>query len=114
MSRYDFSFASKVPAERKRKCGNCGREFTPRMGKQYLCSSNCRGHKRHVAESWLTMREFVLERDNYTCGECGQTLLEFELDVHHVKLACLGGTDDEENLIVLCRTCHKKKHATFG
>ncbi len=39
------------------------------------------------------------------CEACG--VIEF-LDVHHIYPRSLGGDDTEENLIVLCRSCHMK------
>jgi len=32
------------------------------------------------------------------------------VDIHHVKFKSQGGTDDVDNLIGLCRSCHIKHH----
>jgi 5-methylcytosine-specific restriction protein A len=34
--------------------------------------------------------------------------------VHHIKAARYGGTDDEENLMALCNSCHSHLHAQRG
>ena len=54
-------------------------------------------------------REYVLYRDSHTCqicrGKSGDTVLE----VHHIVSRQVGG-DRPDNLITLCRTCHRKYH----
>ena len=54
-------------------------------------------------------RSAVLHRDNYTCQCCGKK--NCRLEVHHIKFRSNGGTDDEENLITLCKECHDGVHA---
>ncbi len=53
-------------------------------------------------------REFIRERDNYTCVECeiSQKELRKTLDVHHID----GNKFNNmlNNLITLCRECHIK------
>jgi 5-methylcytosine-specific restriction protein A len=34
--------------------------------------------------------------------------------VHHIKATRHGGTDDEENLMALCNSCHSHLHAQHG
>ena len=48
----------------------------------------------------------VLERDAWTCGDCGRKGARFE--VHHVD----GNRENNaiENLITLCRGCHQLRH----
>jgi hypothetical protein len=41
------------------------------------------------------------------CAACGATE---DLDLHHLMPRCLGGSDDETNLLTLCRSCHGKAH----
>jgi 5-methylcytosine-specific restriction endonuclease McrA len=40
------------------------------------------------------------------CEVCGETAV----DIHHKKLKSQGGTDDADNLIAVCRTCHNQLH----
>jgi len=59
-------------------------------------------------------REFVLQRDNWECQDCGMTneqhilIFGYRLDVHHIN----GKEEDaiRENLISLCKRCHTKRH----
>ena len=40
------------------------------------------------------------------CEVCGEPMK----DVHHIIPVKDGGTNDEDNLICLCRSCHQKAH----
>lgn len=46
---------------------------------------------------------------NYTCQECGAS--DTLLNTHHLTYERLGDELDED-LIVLCRDCHRSKHGT--
>lgn len=54
------------------------------------------------------LREIVLERDNYTCQECGST---DNPECHHIKPVATEPIEsaDVDNCITLCEKCHKKK-----
>jgi len=53
----------------------------------------------------------VLNRDNYTCQHCKGRRKDSKLDVHHIIYRSNGGSDEEDNLITLCHTCHKGVHS---
>jgi 5-methylcytosine-specific restriction endonuclease McrA len=64
-------------------------------------------HKyKYHGENWLIIRKSVLQRDNFTCQKCGS---KDELVAHHLIPYRLGGSDDLENLITLCRKCHGRE-----
>ena len=44
--------------------------------------------------------------DKPYCEVCGEPMK----DVHHIIPVKDGGTNDEDNLICLCRSCHQKAH----
>lgn len=44
------------------------------------------------------------------CKECSICKSKDSLEVHHIVPRILGGTNDRENLIVLCHKCHRKAH----
>lgn len=48
--------------------------------------------------------------NNYTCQYCKNKCKDSNLDVHHIIFRSNGGSDEPENLITLCRTCHKDLH----
>lgn len=56
-------------------------------------------------------RQNVLMRDNYTCQICGATVPDgAKLEIDHIKPVSKGGTNDENNLQVLCQQCNREKH----
>jgi len=48
----------------------------------------------------------VLRSEYVYCVACGSTT---NLEAHHVKFRSRGGKE-EDNLVMLCRACHKKRH----
>jgi N6-L-threonylcarbamoyladenine synthase len=56
------------------------------------------------------VREYVLFRDGHTCQYCKGKSGDKILNVHHLESRQTGG-DAPNNLITLCKTCHKKLHA---
>ena len=67
------------------------------------------GYQKGFNYEHSSRRKAVLHRDNYTCQCCGKR--NCRLEVHHIKFRHNGGTDDEENLITLCKECHDGVHA---
>lgn len=59
------------------------------------------------ADSWKKLRQFILERDNFTCQYCGDMKGPFEAD--HVMPRSRGGLDTESNLVCACKTCNRSK-----
>jgi hypothetical protein len=55
-------------------------------------------------------KAMVLNRDNYTCRYCKGKSKDSKLEVHHVIFRSNKGSDEETNLITLCKTCHDKVH----
>ncbi len=58
----------------------------------------------------LLTREALRERANGRCERCRRRDYEVRCDAHHRKLKSQGGTDDLQNLLYLCRSCHHWAH----
>lgn len=52
------------------------------------------------------LRAAILERDGRHCRHCGATE---DLSIDHIVPERLGGTQDPDNLQVLCRSCNSRK-----
>ena len=55
-------------------------------------------------------KAMVLNRDNYTCQYCKGKSKDSKLEVHHIIYRSNNGSDEADNLIVLCKSCHDKVH----
>ena len=70
------------------------------QGKQY--------QQGEQAGFW-NVREYVLYRDKHKCQNCKGKSKDPVLNVHHLESRQTGG-DRPDNLITLCKTCHKLYH----
>lgn len=59
---------------------------------------------------FANIKEMVLNRDDYTCQYCKGKRKDSKLEVHHIVFRSQGGSDNQENLITLCHTCHSLLH----
>lgn len=56
---------------------------------------------------FVKVRGIVLDRDDYTCVQCGST---DRIQVHHMQALANGGDNMASNLQTLCYKCHMEKH----
>lgn len=66
------------------------------------------GYQKGFNYGHSSRRKAVLHRDNYTCQCCGKK--NCQLQTHHIIYRSHGGSDDENNMITLCKECHKGVH----
>ena len=66
--------------------------------------------KRQLAreESWESVRTRVRESQDHQCAMCGEKPRDRGLDVHHIVPILVGGTNDDELLMGLCKSCHRR------
>jgi 5-methylcytosine-specific restriction endonuclease McrA len=60
---------------------------------------------------WRTLRAAVLRRDGHACQRCG--VEDAAMTVDHIVPKSMGGSDDMENLQVLCAYCNYSKGNRF-
>lgn len=112
-------------------CENCGKLFIrmARKDRSYLyCSRECfwqhhrgknhhcwqGGTERYYGPNWDEQRLRALERDNYTCQQCGAQ--EDGMNVHHIiprksfSEDSWDAMNDLSNLTTLCHSCHARFH----
>ena len=55
------------------------------------------------------LKNRILEKTGGLCAACGRTLEYEKVTIEHFIPRYRGGTDDERNLLPLCRDCNKSK-----
>ncbi len=58
--------------------------------------------------NWREVSRRIRTRDNFQCHDCGSATQP--LDVHHIVHLSKYGTNQQSNLVTLCRACHEKVH----
>lgn len=67
-------------------------------------------YPKGINYGFANTKAYVLDRDNYTCQHCKGKSKDGRLHVHHIIFKSNKGSDEEGNLIALCKTCHDKLH----
>jgi hypothetical protein len=67
---------------------------------------------------YYRLKLYLLSIRGNKCEGCGKTyknqkIANGDLDMHHVLPIGKGGSDDDENLMLLCPDCHQGKHHGF-
>ena len=68
-------------------------------------------YQRGANYGFANTRAFVLDRDSHICQHCKGKTKDSRLEVHHIVFRSNGGSDESENLMTLCKTCHDKVHS---
>lgn len=119
-------------------CAHCAREFRKRGSNRrqrfHFCNKVCQhkftrgenshqwrgGHDANRGPNWIRLAAKIRDRDGHVCQRCGTTEAENgqKLDVDHIipwrELIKHGVevANDPENLVSLCRSCHRWKSMT--
>jgi len=67
-------------------------------------------YQRGTNYGFANTKAFVLDRDSYKCQHCKGKSKDSKLEVHHIIFRSDNGSDEPENLITLCKTCHDAVH----
>ncbi len=66
--------------------------------------------KKRYGYAWEKIRKAYVMKHPF-CEECfNEGRLTKVEHVHHLKPLAEGGTNDEENLMALCKSCHSRIH----
>jgi hypothetical protein len=68
------------------------------------------GYQRGINYGFANTKAHVLERDGYKCQNCKGKSKNPRLEVHHLVFRSNGGSDEDSNLITLCKSCHDAVH----
>ncbi|MBX3214810.1 MAG: HNH endonuclease, partial [Labilithrix sp.] len=58
---------------------------------------------------WQSTRKRVYERDAGRCHLCGATVEFKHYECSHIIDRCVGGPDEDFNLVVMCASCNRRK-----
>jgi len=67
-------------------------------------------YQRGINYGFANTKAYVLNRDRHTCQQCKGKSKESRLEVHHIVPRSQNGSDEQDNLITLCKVCHDKVH----
>ena len=104
-------------------CGNCGCkikfEFLILANDNYGIAFNFKAIKLNNSKKKrisikASTRYQILKRDNHQCQSCGATVNDgAKLEIDHIKPVSKGGTNDPDNLQVLCKDCNLGKSDNY-
>jgi hypothetical protein len=67
-------------------------------------------YQKGINYGYANTKAYVLARDGYTCQHCQGKSRDRRLEVHHLVFRSEHGSDEEANLLTLCKTCHDGLH----
>jgi RRXRR protein/HNH endonuclease len=67
-------------------------------------------YQKGINYGFANTKAYVLTRDSYTCQHCKGKSKDQRLEVHHIVFQSKQGSDEEANLLTLCKTCHDGLH----
>ncbi len=67
-------------------------------------------YQKGINYGFANTRAYVLTRDGYCCQQCKGKSKEQRLEVHHIIFRSQQGSDEQTNLLTLCKTCHDALH----
>ena len=101
-----------------KKCGICGENFRGKSRKfcSRLCSNKSRTGSKYTRESFRNraalyqkLKFALIELRGAKCEKCDYSKVKI-LVIHHKIERSKGGSNDYENLEVLCPNCHAEHH----
>lgn len=101
-------------------CEKCGKEFVrkvPIKAGRHIHCNDCKLQRVHVKKDPQSLLDLssrtvskILYRAHCSCSICGWN--ESTCDIHHIVPKSKGGTNDADNLIIVCPNCHRVIHTT--
>jgi ribosomal protein S27E len=90
---------------------------TPSGGLMHIIFKEMLSHpfgrkKRTTIKNYKKIFKDLLHKYKFQCNFCGEKE-EKKLTIDHIKPVSKGGTDDLNNLQILCRSCNSKKGAKY-
>lgn len=98
-------------------CEKCGIEFLSniRSGRKIHCNS-CKRKVNHSLDNPQSLLDLskrtiskILKRANIGCSICGWN--KATCDIHHIVERSSNGSNNSDNLIIICPNCHREIHS---
>lgn len=87
--------------------------LTPRQKRGVKSRAAEERSNHYRTKEWFRIRQSVMVRDGMMCQMCQKNCMgKYNAHVDHIKPLVEGGTDDMENLRLLCQRCHNARTAT--
>ena len=101
-----------MPYKSKRQCGHMGCPNLIESGTRYCPEHkpqyNRRDNASHYDRRWRSISKLYLSK-NPLCAECEKVgRLTPATETHHIISVEAGGTDRDENLMAVCKSCHSR------
>jgi hypothetical protein len=84
--------------------------FDPHALKNPAVLTNKWLYQKGINYGYANIKAYVLTRDGYCCQHCKGKSKDKRLEVHHIMFRSENGSDEEDNLLTLCKTCHDALH----
>ena len=84
--------------------------FDPHALKNPAVLTNKWLYQKGINYGYANTKAYVLTRDGYCCQHCKGKSKDKRLEVHHIVFRSENGSDEESNLITLCKMCHDALH----
>ncbi|MCD8344966.1 MAG: HNH endonuclease [Oscillospiraceae bacterium] len=89
-------------------------EHMKQVVRQYEQHGRDKNHSKRYGRGWQAIRRAYVQA-HPLCERCLKQGRYVKVEeVHHIKPLADGGTNDESNLMSLCRKCHAEIHAELG
>jgi hypothetical protein len=84
--------------------------FDPHALKNPAVLKNKWLYQKGINYGYANTKAYVMHRDKHTCQYCKGKNKDRNLHCHHIIYRSDNGSDDHDNLITLCKTCHDGVH----
>lgn len=89
-------------------------EHMKQVVRQYEQHGRDKNHSKRYGRGWQAIRRAYVQA-HPLCERCLKQGRYVKVEeVHHIKPLADSGTNDESNLMSLCRKCHAEIHAELG
>ncbi|MCC8073684.1 MAG: HNH endonuclease [Clostridiales bacterium] len=89
-------------------------EHSKLISQQYERNGRDSHHGKRYGRNWHKIRKAYVNA-HPLCERCAENGRYVKVEeVHHIKPLADGGTNEESNLMSLCRKCHAEIHAQMG